>query len=251
MKKFAIVSLALAAALTGCGDKAEVKPAAPAAPMGATMAPANNVPVETSSISSGKLLQLIPASGYSYAEVETAKGKLWLAGSALDAKVGDTIIWGNAAVMKNFAAKSLNKTFDEILFVNQWGKEGTDLSTVAAKPHAGASGAAPGAAGAGTNPHAQMGQMGQMGQMAETIAANAANGSQSGKVKSVTNSGEYNYLEVVQNGKTVWIATVANPAKVGDNVRWENGPVMKNFTARSLNKTFDEIIFADAVAVAK
>lgn len=245
MKKFAIVSLALAAALTGCGDKAEVKPAAPAAPMGAAMTPANNVPVENSSISSGKLLQLIPASGYSYAEVETAQGKLWLAGSALDAKVGDTIVWGNAAVMKNFAAKSLNKTFDEILFVNQWGKEGTDLSTVAAKPHAGASGAPVGAA-PGTNPHAQI-----QTTTPAAVAAAAANGTQSGKVKSVTNSGEYNYLEVVQNGKTVWVATVANQAKVGDKVRWENGPVMKNFTARSLNKTFDEIIFADAVAVAK
>jgi hypothetical protein len=49
----------------------------------------------------------------------------------------------------------------------------------------------------------------------------------------------------------VWVAAMETPMKKGDTVRWQGGSEMANFTARSLNRTFDRIIFAQEVTVGR
>jgi hypothetical protein len=39
--------------------------------------------------------------------------------------------------------------------------------------------------------------------------------------------------------------------KNGDKVQWTGGTQMSNFTARSINRTFEKIIFAQGVEVGK
>ena len=71
----------------------------------------------------------------------------------------------------------------------------------------------------------------------------------SGVVKSSTTAGGYTYLEVDQDGKSVWIAAPETTVKVGDTVRWSGGMTMRNFTAKSLDRTFDQIVFSGGVSV--
>ena len=170
------------------------------------------------------MLQSQNGGGYTYAEIATASGqKVWIAGSQIDVKPGTEVQWGNYAVMRDFEAKSLGRKFPEILFVDRWGPVGQVAKAVT--PHG--SFPAPQAAGA-------------------TQGGPAAAG---GTVKSVTNAGGYSYIEVDQGGKTVWVAANETPMKQGDKVQWQGASEMRNFTARSLGRTFDQILFAQSVAV--
>ena len=64
------------------------------------------------------MLSVSQSAGYSYIEVETPKGAgTWLAAPMTDVKPGDTVSWSGGSVMRNFSSSSLDRTFDEILFV--------------------------------------------------------------------------------------------------------------------------------------
>jgi hypothetical protein len=229
------IAAAVLALLGACSQKESASaPAAPATPT-AQSAPAQSASdifstgpapaAQAPAGNAGKVLQTKNGGGYTYAEVQTAAGqKVWIAGSQIDVKPGTEVQWGNYALMRNFEAKSLGRSFPEILFVDQWGPVGAAPTATAAHGSFPSPQAAGGAAAPGT--------------------------SAGGTVKSVTHAGGYSYIEVDQgNGSTVWVAANETPMKKGDKVRWEGGSTMRNFTARSLGRTFESIIFAQSVAV--
>jgi len=209
--------LALAAlALLGACSQPEAGGAAAAAP-----------PPAATAQNSGKVLQFQDGGGYTYAEVQTPAGqKVWIAGSQIQLQQGSVVEWGNAAVMRDFTSKSLGRSFPQILFVDRWALAGR--TPVATAPH-------------GSFPPPPVAAA------AATPATEAA-----GVVKSVVNAGGYSYIELVQaDGKTVWVAAVETPLQRGDKVRWQGGTPMNNFMARSLGRTFDTIIFAQGISLAK
>jgi len=57
----------------------------------------------------------------------------------------------------------------------------------------------------------------------------------------------YDYLKVDQNGTQCWVAIAKAPVKVGDMIGYDTNTVMKNFHSKTLNKTFNEIVFANEV----
>lgn len=171
----------------------------------------------------GKIAQVQHAGTYTYAEVEGPDGhKAWIAGGHLEAKPGDTLQFGDYAVMRDFEAKSLGRKFERILFVSNWQ---TASGAVAATP-----------------------QHGSLPTQAPGAAA-AAGGGNSGQVKSVANAGGYSYLEVDQGAASIWVAVPETKVKAGDKVSWSGGSMMQNFNAKSLGRTFDKIVFAGGVTV--
>ena len=78
-------------------------------------------------------------------------------------------------------------------------------------------------------------------------AASAMGGGNQGKVVSVQQAGGYTYLEVDSNGKTLWLASSPVRFAPGDEVRWGDSAVMRNFTSKSLGRTFDELLFVSGV----
>lgn len=57
----------------------------------------------------------------------------------------------------------------------------------------------------------------------------------------------YAYLKVDQNGTQRWVAIAKAPVQVGDRIGYDTRTVMKNFKSKSLNRVFEEIIFANEV----
>ena len=205
--------------LTACSNKAES--AAIATPT-AAMEQAPN---------SGKILQLLQAAGYTYAEVEASNGQTaWMAGAPLQLKVGDRVQWSDYAVMRNFSSKALGRTFEQIFFVNSWGAPGGISTQVAAH---------------GTPPAIQNSTEIQRAPDSQVAATNANRG----KVKTAAIAGGYSYLEIDQSGAVIWVAAPQSTIKAGDNVTWHDGTLMQNFAAKSLGRTFDQIIFASSVTV--
>lgn len=70
-----------------------------------------------------------------------------------------------------------------------------------------------------------------------------------GKVISAVEASGYSYVEVSIKDGTQWIAGPATPIKAGDTIRFSDGPVMTNFTSKSLRRSFPSITFVDHVMV--
>lgn len=179
---------------------------------------------QTGSANTGKVLQVQNGGGYTYAEVQTVNGmKVWIAGQQIDVRPGASVTWGNFMIMQNFQAKSINRNFPEILFVEQWAPAGQ--APVATAPH---------------------------GKLPEPrLATAAADAGANGVVKSIANSGGYSYVEVQRGNGVIWVAGPQANVKKGDKVQWAGASEMSNFTAKSLGRTFDKILFVQSLSAAK
>ena len=71
-----------------------------------------------------------------------------------------------------------------------------------------------------------------------------------GKVLSSLDAGMYTYIELVENGKTIWIAAPAMIVKKGDTIRFSEGAKMSNYFSKSLNRTFESVLFVGKAVVA-
>lgn len=65
-----------------------------------------------------------------------------------------------------------------------------------------------------------------------------------GKVLDTLNSGGYTYMQVLENADIFWVAVKVTKVKKGDNFSFVEQAWMTNFTSKTLNKTFDKILFA-------
>ena len=77
--------------------------------------------------------------------------------------------------------------------------------------------------------------------------AEANPGAMSGKVTETMNSGGYTYVQIDQGGQKMWFAVPQTSIKVGDQVAFQPGSMMQNFTSKSLKRTFDTIIFSGGI----
>ncbi len=81
-----------------------------------------------------------------------------------------------------------------------------------------------------------------------SAAAPVAGPSLSGKVAETMDSGGYTYMKLEKDGKNTWVAIPNTKVTVGQDVSVAQGMTMSNFTSKSLNKTFDSIIFSAGLA---
>jgi hypothetical protein len=95
---------------------------------------------------SGKVLEVLNASNYTYVRVDTGKEKLWLAGPTTQVKAGDRVFFSPEMPMTSFQSKALGRTFDLIYFVGSIDREGAEPAKGALPP--GHPPTSPGAGGA-------------------------------------------------------------------------------------------------------
>ena len=67
----------------------------------------------------GKVLQVMAGGGYTYVEVDHDGSPIWLAAPETDVEPGHTVIWKGGSWMRDFSARSLDRSFPEILFVGE------------------------------------------------------------------------------------------------------------------------------------
>ena len=63
-----------------------------------------------------KVLETLASGGYTYMKVQEDKKSYWIAMTQRAVNVGETITYSEQGWMKNFHSKTLNRTFDSILF---------------------------------------------------------------------------------------------------------------------------------------
>ncbi len=70
----------------------------------------------------------------------------------------------------------------------------------------------------------------------------------SGKVVETMNSGGYTYICLENNGKKTWAAILETKVSVGQEMVLQPGYEMVNFASKTLNRTFDKIVFSTGTA---
>ncbi len=86
------------------------------APAPGSHAPAPAVPANETA---GTVLETMDSGGYTYVRLQTGGSTVWAAGPQTTVKVGQTVRLAGGMPMQNFQSKTLNRTFDTILFVNE------------------------------------------------------------------------------------------------------------------------------------
>lgn len=84
---------------------------------------------------------------------------------------------------------------------------------------------------------------------ANTAAPASASASQSlsGKVLETMDAGGYTYMKIDTGLSQPWVAVPQAQVKVGDNVTYQPGMVMSNFSSKTLNRTFESIVFSSGL----
>ena len=90
----------------------------------------------------------------------------------------------------------------------------------------------------------------------EKVAANSAGAAKSspsseGRVVATLDAPGYTYMELENSGKRFWIAAPTVRVKMGDRVQFVQSMVMNNFASKTLNRSFDRIIFVTSATVQK
>ena len=86
----------------------------------------------------GKVTDVIDIAGYTYAEVDTGKDKVWAAGPVTPLKTGDMIGFSTQMPMQNFHSKSIGRDFPLIYFINRYitDNEASAATSATTSPHA-------------------------------------------------------------------------------------------------------------------
>ena len=82
----------------------------------------------------------------------------------------------------------------------------------------------------------------------QAVDTATAQSSLSGKVVETMNAGGYTYVCLEKGGKKTWVAVPQMSAAVGQDMAFQPGNEMSNFTSKSLNRTFGSIIFSPGPA---
>ncbi|HEY3270107.1 MAG TPA: hypothetical protein VGJ89_02740 [Geothrix sp.] len=131
----ALPVLLIASAIIGCNSNKSQAPVVAAPIQGQAPAPA--APPAAAGLSvTGKLLERIAASPYSYLRIQTAQGEVWAAVPETKLEKGAEVTVTGAMIMRDFESKTLKRTFPEIYFGSLAGSG--PAAAPAADPHASA-----------------------------------------------------------------------------------------------------------------
>jgi hypothetical protein len=72
-----------------------------------------------------KVIDKIPAKGYTYLQVTENKEDFWIAVPTMEIEIGETVYFSKFMVMEDFKSENIDKSFDEILFVEDARKSPT------------------------------------------------------------------------------------------------------------------------------
>jgi len=68
-----------------------------------------------------------------------------------------------------------------------------------------------------------------------------------GKVIETMDSGGYTYVQIENSGKKTWVAVPSTKVIKGQNISFAPGVEMQDFISKTMNRTFDRIIFSGGV----
>lgn len=163
--------------------------------------------------------EVLQTSQYTYLRVKEGDKEAWLAVSKMQPSVGETYYYGSSLPMKDFESKELNRTFSEVLFLD-------NLSTT---PDVAVS----------NNPPAEP---------ENTEAMTAAPIAHTVVAEEILQTSQYTYVKAKEGSAEFWLAAKKFDAGVGKTYYFMGGLPMTNFESKELKRTFPEVLFVDNIS---
>ncbi|KAA0891320.1 hypothetical protein [Oryzomonas rubra] len=264
-------SLALAMLLqAGCAT--QQKAAVP------TAQPTGSAEQAAPQILTGKVFETMNSGGYTYIGLDSDGKKTWVAVPPMKVEVGQEVKLRPGMQMGKFTSNTLKRTFDNIIFSsgpvmdaaqpmeglpkvdpNAKLPEGhPQIGQNAQLPHDHPStsqkyllekGSAPNTGEKTAMTPEQQAKVDAIAQSMPAGHKSMAGGTEmsgtiSGTVVETMDGGGYTYVNIENAGKKTWVAFPVTTVTVGQNMELASGMEMKNFTSKSLNRTFDSVIFS-------
>jgi hypothetical protein len=186
----------------------------------------------------GKVLETMNSGGYTYISLEKDGKSGWVAVPVTNVIVGQEVAVIPGLEMGLFSSKSLNRSFDNIIFSPGLVTDAKKQSTLDQPAAETAMKLPPG--------HQAVDRKNKPKGMAAMLASTGGETTThlSGKVTETVDAGGYTYINLEKDGKQTWAAVPTMKATVGEEMVLQPGAVMKNFTSKSLNKTFESVVFS-------
>jgi predicted lipoprotein len=198
-----------------------------------TMAKPETPPLE------GKVVETMNAGSYTYISLEKDGKKGWVAVPFTEVAVGQEIKVKPGTEMGLFSSKTLKRSFDNITFSPGLVTEVKSEATQAQPAAEGAMKLPAGHKAVDKNAKPR-----SMTEMKNASASGVMAANLSGKVVETMDAGGYTYINLEKDGKQTWAAVPNMRVTVGENMELQPGAVMTNFTSKSLNKTFESVVFS-------
>lgn len=245
-RKTVVAGLSIIAAMviqSGCAGPSTVAEKAAVQPGGSAEQQSEVVkPQELS----GKVVETMTSGGYSYVLLEKDGVKTWAAIPMMKVAVGDELHLKPGVDMGGFTSKTLNKTFDHIIFTEGLVSGASSAQLPPGHPAIGADAKGQGANAAATDEKVQeiSKKLGSHAMMFSSADPGGAPTKLAGKIVDSANSGGYTYVCLESNGEKTWAAIPAATVTIGQEVELQPGTVMSNFTSKTLKRTFEKIVFS-------
>jgi len=223
--------------LNGCaGSNAVTQPAAKSAP--AQLEAVQKPVIETAPLE-GKIVETMNSGGYTYIYLEKDGKKGWVAVPPTEVTVGQEIKVKPGTEMGRFSSRTLKRSFDNITF-------SPGIVTEANNQPAQAQPAAEGEMKlpAGHKAVDKDAKPRGMTELKKASTGGETTKELSGKVVETMNAGGYTYINLEKDGKQTWAAVPTMKVSVGEEMKLQPGMGMTNFTSKSLNKTFESVVFS-------
>lgn len=232
-------TLFFSALLGGCeeeGERVALTPGAPAAAPEAApgAAPPSNTPAQPAQPASSKtryakVLEVLSAGEYTIARMDACGQEAWTAGPPTPLNVGQSVEMEESLIMEGFHSKSLDRTFDVIMFVSSYKTSEAEIRC----PEPPKDDPGPGKPG-----HGGGGSIGGAGSKRFV-----------GKVVETMDSGGYTYAKLSACGQESWFAGPPVVIKAGQTLVAVDGLEMTNFTSKTLGRVFPSIQFVRSLTL--
>lgn len=243
MKKFCCLlsSLALAVSLISCGDQNSEKTSQPKVSTQKQTEIAPKAVASKPNGLSGKVLETFDSGGYTYVRVDSDTGEKWVAAPQAQVTVGEDASFADGQVMQNFHSKTLNRTFEEIIFTA--GIIGKDPASETTGMGAGSFAEAIQGSGANT-----MGQNGSMGSGKAVVPFADL------KIEKATGENGYTVGEVYEKSadlNTQKVMVKGQVMKVSLNIMGKNWLHLQDGTGDPAGSTHDLVVTTSAAVPEK
>lgn len=234
-------SLALIALLTACGnDVSETTPPTPAAQQDQA---SDQTPSDSRLAAfSGKVAETKDVSPYTYVRLDNGSGtEIWAAVPQAQLEIGEEITLQGGTEMNNFSSKTLNRTFESIIFASGFVR-GSENKTVRAAGVAESAVAA--AAQSGVSPHGMAAQSsgGSTGAIVSFTGANVE--------KSTAQNG-YTVAELFEKAVNLnnrKVTVKGRVVKISPNIMGKNWLHIQDGTGDPAKNTHDLVVTSSAMA---
>ena len=176
--------------------------------------------------------EVIQTNQYTYLHVKEGDSEAWLAAPKMDATIGQTFYFKGGLPMSEFSSKELNRTFKEILFLD-------NISTSSVIPEK-----------SNSQPSIQVSSIIPDSNPENTVEQSSED-DHNVIAKEVLQTSQYTYILGKEGKNEIWLAAKKMEASVGETYYFKGGLPMTNFESKELKRTFNDILFLDNISSSK